>query len=235
MCIRDRHRSQAYIGVLIDDLVTKGTNEPYRMFTSRSEYRLLLREDNADLRLCEIGHQVGLLDDASYRRYRRKKAAIEEELERIRSVTIYPQEGINDKLKAIGTAPLKTPATLADLLKRPEITYKELAVIDGGASCIRPDVAEQVEIQIKYEGYIRRQQEQVEQVRSVEWMKIPENIDYKEMPGLSREVVEKLERVRPRTIGQASRISGITPAAITVLMIYLKRMESEGDRARKAQ
>lgn len=229
------HRSQAYIGVLIDDLVTKGTNEPYRMFTSRSEYRLLLREDNADLRLCEIGHQVGLLDDASYRRYRRKKAAIEEELERIRSVTIYPQEGINDKLKAIGTAPLKTPATLADLLKRPEITYKELAVIDGGASCIRPDVAEQVEIQIKYEGYIRRQQEQVEQVRSVERMKIPENIDYKEMPGLSREVVEKLERVRPRTIGQASRISGITPAAITVLMIYLKRMESEGDRARKAQ
>ena len=217
-------RSEAYIGVLIDDLVTKGTREPYRMFTSRAEYRLILREDNADLRLMDKGHRLGLVDEETYNKYIRKKEAIERELERLRQITIRPTRGNNDKLKALGSNPLKNAATLEAILRRPELTYDDLKAFDPAFGTLPWDVAEQVTLEVKYAGYIRKQEELVERFRRMERVQIPEDMSYHGTPGLSREITEKLSTIRPMTLGQASRISGITPAAISILMVQLKRV-----------
>jgi len=220
-------RSQAYIGVLIDDLVTKGTDEPYRMFPSRAEYRLLLREDNADLRLMPIGYRLGLIPEEQYRRFLAKKRLIEETLKRLSERRLRPTQGINDRLKAMGTAPLKTPVSLKELLRRPEVKLQDLATFDPELEGLPPEVVEEVTFQVKYEGYIQRQQEQVEKFRRLEEVRIPEDFDYQGIPGLSNEVREKLSRIRPRTLGQASRIPGVTPAAIMILQVYLKKQQRE--------
>ncbi|MGH7908461.1 MAG: FAD-dependent oxidoreductase, partial [Thermodesulfobacteriota bacterium] len=221
-------RSQAYIGILIDDLVTKGVDEPYRMFTSRAEHRLILREDNADLRLREKGYKIGLVKDEDYERYLSKKTKIQEELERIEHARVFPDSRINEILTQLGSSPLKKPQTLKELLRRPEITWRELGLIDSYyTSLINTDIFAQIEMEVKYEGYIQRQMEQVDKFKKLENVRIPENFQYNGIPGLSREIVQKLTRIRPGSLGQASRISGITPAAISILMVYLKRKEIE--------
>ena len=221
-------RSQAYIGILIDDLVTKGVDEPYRMFTSRAEHRLILREDNADLRLREKGYKIGLVKDEDYERYLSKKTKIQEELERLEHARVFPDSRINEILAQLGSSPLKKPQTLKELLRRPEITWRELGLIDSYyTSLINNDIFAQIEMEVKYEGYIQRQMEQVDKFKKLENVRIPENFQYNGIPGLSREIVEKLSRIRPGSLGQASRISGITPAAISILMVYLKRKEIE--------
>jgi tRNA uridine 5-carboxymethylaminomethyl modification enzyme len=217
-------RSEAYIGVLIDDLVTKGTQEPYRMFTSRAEYRLILREDNADMRLMDKGHRLGLVADETYCEFERKKEAIGRECERLRQVKVKPTAGINDKLKALGSNPIKNLASLEELLRRPELTYRDLTAFDSTSDSLPLEVAEQVELEVKYAGYIRKQEELVERFRSMERVRIPEDMRYDTTVGLSNEIKEKLARIRPMTLGQATRISGVTPAAISILMIQLKRM-----------
>ena len=217
------NRSEAYIGVLIDDLVTKGTEEPYRMFTSRAEYRLLLREDNADLRLMEKGYQIGLIKDDIYKRLEKKKEVIGDGLKRLKATTIYPRKEVNDKLVGLRSSPLRNVSTLEDLLKRPEISYQDLYLFDSLPSDLPDEIVRQLEIHVKYQGYIDRQQQQVEQCKKMEGIVIPPDLDYGEIPGLSREVREKLVKIRPYTLGQASRISGITPAAISILTIYLKK------------
>jgi tRNA uridine 5-carboxymethylaminomethyl modification enzyme len=217
-------REEAYIGVLIDDLVTKGTGEPYRMFTSRAEYRLLLREDNADLRLTEKGRSAGLISDYRYREFVEKKNRIQRELNRLNKIMLYPTPGNNDVLKNMGTSPLKNPVPLSELLRRPEIAYHALASLNPDSASTDPEIAEQVEVQVKYAGYIQRQEEQATRLRKLENMRLPSEIDYKDIPGLSTEVKEKLMKVRPRSIGQASRISGVTPAALSILMVYLKKL-----------
>jgi tRNA uridine 5-carboxymethylaminomethyl modification enzyme len=215
-------RDQAYIGVLIDDLVTKGTIEPYRMFTSRAEFRLLLREDNADLRLRETGHGIGLVPDGEYGRFLKKREMILAEHGRISStrLTLALQE--QEALRSLGLSDIQKGTTLEQLLRRPEITYKELATFDDVSRGTPLDVQEQVEIQIKYHGYIERQLEQVERSRKLESTSLPQGIDYYSIKGLTSEVREKLTRNRPDTLGQASRIPGITPAAISVIAIALK-------------
>ncbi len=217
-------RSEAYIGVLIDDLVTKGTEEPYRMFTSRAEYRLLLREDNADLRLMEKGYQIGLVKEDAYEKLKIKSQIICEELKRLEGTAVYPRSEVNEKLAKLQSAPLRNVATLGDLLKRPELSYQDLCLFDPPASNIPDAVVKQVEIHVKYQGYIDRQQQQVERFKKLEGVVIPPDMDYNEMKGLSQEVREKLLKIKPHTLGQTSRISGITPAAITILTIYLKKM-----------
>jgi tRNA uridine 5-carboxymethylaminomethyl modification enzyme len=217
-------RSEAYIGVLIDDLVTKGTREPYRMFTSRAEYRLVLREDNADLRLMDKGYRLGLVADETYHRFTKKREAIACELARLRKTRVKPTAGINDKLRAIGSTPLKNVTTLEDLLRRPEITYHNLKALDPSFDSLPVEVAEQIELEIKYAGYIRKQEELVERFRRMERVRIPEDMRYIDTPGLSHEIKEKLSTIKPMTLGQASRISGVTPAAISILMVQLKRM-----------
>ncbi len=216
-------RSEAYIGVLIDDLVTKGTREPYRMFTSRAEYRLLLREDNADLRLMEKGYRLGLVDEETYRRMLKKREMISREIERLGEIKLRPTPGVNDKLRSLGTAPIRSPITLEDLLRRPEVRYEDLKVFDPEPNNLPPEVVEQIEIEVKYAGYIKKQEELVEKFRKMERIRIPEGMDY-DLPGLSCEIREKLSKIRPTTLGQASRISGVTPAAISILMVQLKRM-----------
>ncbi|MEI6126912.1 MAG: tRNA uridine-5-carboxymethylaminomethyl(34) synthesis enzyme MnmG, partial [Pseudomonadota bacterium] len=223
-CILDR--SEAYIGVLIDDLVTKGTLEPYRMFTSRAEYRLMLREDNADLRLMEKGHDLGLIDNESFTQLTLKQERIEEELKRIRETKVPPAPEVQEWLSSLGTSPLKEAAALSDLLKRPEINYRAFYQLKLAPEEIPDDVIEQVEIQIKYDGYIQRQQLMIEKFKRLEGTKIPETIDYYKIPSLTAEVREKLNTIRPLSLGQASRMSGITPAAISILMIYLKKYSS---------
>ena len=217
-------RSEAYIGVLIDDLVTKGTQEPYRMFTSRAEYRLILREDNADLRLMDKGHRLGLVDDETYNAFRKKKEAITRELERLKGIKLRPTAGINDKMRGIGSNPIKNVTSLEELLRRPEITYQDLTAFDPSPDSISMGVAEQVELEVKYAGYIKKQEELVERFRRMEQVRIPEDMSYQDTPGLSNEIREKLSTVRPMTLGQATRISGVTPAAISILMVQLKRM-----------
>lgn len=221
-------RSQAYTGVLIDDLVTLGTREPYRLFTSRAEYRLLLREDNADLRLSEIGHDIGLLAEDNYRQFRAKKKAIEEALALFNATTVRPRRELNDRLLALGSATLKTAVSAADLLRRPEMEIAQVADLAGiSLGEAGEEVGREVQLAVKYQGYIERQQEQVGRFRRLESLRLPEEMAYGEMPGLSREVVEKLSRVRPRTVGQAARISGITPAAISILQVYLRKNRGE--------
>jgi tRNA uridine 5-carboxymethylaminomethyl modification enzyme len=217
-------RSEAYIGVLIDDLVTKGTQEPYRMFTSRAEYRLILREDNADLRLMDKGHHIGLVEDEAYQQCERKKEAIVRELVRLRAIKIKPTAGNNDTLRALGSNPIKNATSLEELLRRPEITHHDLRVLDPSANSLPLEAVEQVELEVKYAGYIRKQEDLVERFRSMERVRIPEDMRYDTTPGLSNEIKEKLARIRPMTLGQATRISGVTPAAISILMVQLKRM-----------
>jgi len=215
-------RSEAYIGVMIDDLVTLGTNEPYRMFTSRAEYRLILREDNADLRLREKGHALGLIPEEEYGKFLKKMEAIAAELDRVRQGKVLPSEADSGFLEEFDLVGMQNAMTFEQLLRRPDFTYAELARIDADSREVPAKIAEQVEIQVKYQGYIDRQLEQVARARKLEGAKIPEGFDYSAMPGLTAEVREKLIRFRPDTLGQASRIPGVTPAAISVLSIYLK-------------
>ena len=215
-------RSQAYIGVLIDDIVTKGTNEPYRMMTSRAEYRLLLRQDNADLRLTEIGYKIGLISDDRYNRFLIKKQNIEKEIERMRNTIIKPTEEVNLFLKNNNTSPISTGVRLSELIKRPELNYNILAEIDMNRPILTKQEAEEVNISLKYEGYINLENEQVERFKKLENMKLPEDINYEEIKGLRLEARQKLNKVRPLSVGQASRISGVSPADISVLLIYLE-------------
>ena len=214
-------RSSSYIGTLIDDLVIKGTAEPYRMMTSRSEYRLLLRQDNADLRLTEIGHRVGLIDDKRYEKFLEKKAQIEKEIKRMESVVIAPTEEVNTLLESLGSTPISTGIKLAELLRRPEITYTALAPIDKTRTDLPRAVRETAEIQVKYAGYIKREISEVERHKKLEDKRIPADIDYKSILGLRLEAAEKLDKIRPTSIGMASRISGVNPADVSVLLIYL--------------
>ena len=221
-------RSQAYIGVLIDDIVTKGTNEPYRMMTSRAEYRLLLRQDNADLRLTEIGHDIGLISDERYNKYLEKKQNIEKEVDRLKSTIIKPTDKVNEFLQRNNSSEISTGVKLSDLLRRTELTYDLLAEIDEN----RPEnltraEKKEAEIQVKYEGYINLEEKQVEKFKKLEDEKIPSNIDFSEIKGLRLEARQKLNQIKPLSVGQASRISGVSPADISVLLIYLKALKNE--------
>lgn len=216
-------RSQAYIGVLIDDIITKGTEEPYRMMTSRSEYRLLLRQDNADLRLTPIGYEIGLISEERYTAFLHKKAAVEQEKERLTRLMIKPGEHTNKVLEDIGSSPIKSGVTLAELIRRPEVGYANTAELDPERPELSDAVCEQVEVQIKYDGYIKKQIAQVEQFKKMEKKLIPENIDYTAIGGLRLEAVEKLTDIQPKSMGQASRISGVSPADLSVLLIYLEQ------------
>lgn len=216
-------RSEAYIGVLIDDLVTRGTNEPYRMFTSRAEYRLILREDNADLRLRDKGKDIGLVSDGVYREFLEKRESITQELVRLKKTWVRPTPEINGILNGKNSTELVAEASLEQLLKRPELGYEDVAAMQPPALPLRSDAAEQVEIQVKYEGYIQRQLDQVERIASLEQKDIPRDLDYDAVKGLGNEVKQKLKMVRPISIGQASRISGMTPAAISLLMVALEK------------
>jgi tRNA uridine 5-carboxymethylaminomethyl modification enzyme len=215
---------------MIDDLITRGTSEPYRMFTSRAEYRLLLREDNADLRLREPGRNIGLVNDRDFERYLVKKTKMEELLDRLDKQRVNPTAETNDTLRTIGSVPINNPASLKELLRRPEMSLSSLAVFDPALDSVEKEVAEQVEIQIKYEGYVRRQEEQVMKFKKAEASPIPETMNYSGIPGLSNELKEKLSRVTPRSIGQASRIQGMTPAALSILQIYTKRNQMEAHK-----
>ncbi len=216
-------RADAYIGVLIDDIVTKSTNEPYRMMTSRAEYRLLLRQDNADMRLTEIGHRVGLISDERYERFLNKKAEIEKEIERLEDTVVKPTSQVNEFLKKYGTSELNGGAKLSELLKRTELTYDILKEIDIDRPELSREVREEVEIMVKYEGYIKMQETQVEGFKKLERKILPEDIDYNEIKGIRIEGRQKLNKIRPHSIGQASRISGVSPADISVLLVYLEQ------------
>lgn len=220
-------RSDGYIGVLIDDIVTKGTNEPYRMMTSRAEYRLLLRQDNADLRLTPIGYRVGLISEKRYNEFKNKKEMIEEEINRLKKTTIKPTDEVNQLLRKFNSSSIDTGVKLADLLKRTEITYEILQPIDIEREDLPNEVKEEVEIQIKYEGYIKLQEEQVEKFKKLENKVIPEKIRYDEIKGLRLEARQKLDKVKPISVGQASRISGVSPADISVLLVYLEQMKGK--------
>ncbi len=222
-------RSQAYIGIMVDDLVTKGVDEPYRMFTSRAEYRLVLREDNADMRLGELGYKIGLLKEEDYAKFAIRKKAVADELSRLESIKVVPNSEINEILIRLGASAIKKPHSLKELLRRPEISYRDLEFFEsnGNQSLITEDVVSQIEMDIKYEGYIKRQMEQIEKFKKLEDYVIPQSFSYKNIPGLSNEIIQKLTSVQPNSLGQANRISGVTPAAISVLMVYLKRDSSQ--------
>ena len=222
-------RSEAYIGVLIDDLVTKGTNEPYRMMTSRAEYRLLLRQDNADLRLTEKGYNVGLISQERYNKFLAKRENIEREIERLKEKTIKPTDEVNEILKQYNSSPINTGTKLSELIKRTELTYKSLEPIDVERPELSNQEAEEVEVQIKYEGYIKLQNNQVEKFKKLEEKTLKENIDYNELKGLSLEARQKLNKIKPLSIGQASRISGVSPADISVLLIYLEQQKRKNN------
>jgi len=223
-------RSQAYLGVLIDDLVTLGTKEPYRLFTSRAEYRLLLREDNADMRLRQTGHRIGLVDASTWQAFQRKRDCIEETVRLLHETRVKPQGAVNDFLARHNSPAISQAVTLADILRRPEIRLRQLAELAGAVAPELPlppqalALRDEIELQVKYEGYIRRQEEQIARFKKLERIELPPDLVYKGLPGLSNEVVEKLSRVQPRSLGQASRISGVTPAALSVLQVHLKRL-----------
>ncbi len=218
-------RSQAYIGVLIDDIVTKGTNEPYRMMTSRAEYRLLLRQDNADLRLLEIGHDNGLISEERYNRFLIKKSHVYEEIERLKKTTIKPTVKVNEILTKYGSSNINAGIKMSDLLKRTEMKYEYLKEIDDNMPELSEEEANEVEIQIKYEGYIKLEEAQVEKFKKLENKKIPSDIDYSKLTGLRLEARQKLNKIKPESIGQASRVSGVSPADISVLLIYLEQLK----------
>ncbi len=223
-------RSQAYIGVLIDDLVTKESHEPYRMMTSRAEYRLLLRQDNADLRLSGIGHEIGLIDDERYERVLRKEQQIREEVERLNRTPVGATHEVQECLKSYGSTELKTGSTLTELVRRPELSYEAVKEIDPKRPVLDWDVAEQVNINIKYEGYIKRQLQQVAQFKKMESRKLDESFDYSTVKSLRKEAVQKLNLYKPRNIGQASRISGVSPADISVLLVHLEQLKYQRER-----
>ena len=218
-------RSEAYIGVLIDDIVTKGTNEPYRMMTSRAEYRLLLRQDNADLRLTEKGHEVGLISDERYKKFKYKEKAINSEIERLRNTVVKPSDSLNQLLVKRETTPIETGVKISELLKRTEITYKDLEKFDENRPILSKDVIKEVEIELKYEGYIKMQEAQVAKFKKLEKKELKEDIIYADIKGLSLEARQKLDKFKPSSVGQASRISGVSPADISVLLIYLEQMK----------
>ncbi len=220
-------RSQGYIGVLIDDIVTKGTNEPYRMMTSRAEYRLLLRQDNADLRLTPIGYEIGLISAQRYAKFKEKEKNIQKEIERLKNLVVKPSTQVNSFLEKCGTSVLTTGTKMAELLKRPEITYLSLREVDEDMPSLTKQEAEEVEIQLKYEGYIKMQEAQVEKFKKLETKLLPEEIDYETVQGISLEARQKLNKFKPRSIGQASRISGISPADVSVLLIYLQTINKQ--------
>lgn len=217
-------RNQAYIGVLVDDLVTKGVGgEPYRMFTSRAEYRLLLREDNADSRLTPLGKALGVVSEEDCKRVEAKAQAVAQEVERLEQTVLYPTKETNERLRALGTAEIVNPTSLAQLLRRPELSYQAIALLAPPPHKLAADAAAQVEIDSKYSGYVRRQEELIERLRKMEETPIPIDLDFDAIPGLSREVREKLSRVRPRSLGQAARVPGLTPAALALLSVHLRR------------
>ena len=218
-------REQAYLGVLVDDLITKGVNEPYRMFTSRAEYRLQLREDNADMRLTEDGHKIGLVGEAQWRMFNEKREAIEREIQRLKTTWYTPQKLAEDEQIRVFGQKLSREANLHDLLRRPNLDYATLMTLEGARSSenLSAEVVEQVEIQVKYQGYIDRQNEEIDSRRDIETLKLPDDINYSKVKGLSAEVQQKLNQHKPETVGQASRISGVTPAAVALLMVHLKR------------
>jgi tRNA uridine 5-carboxymethylaminomethyl modification enzyme len=229
-------RDEAYLGVLVDDLVTRGVSEPYRMFTSRAEYRLMLREDNADLRLTEIGRELGVVDDERWNAFSRKRDAIVAERERLKSAWVNPRVlAPHDAERVLGQR-IEREHALFDLLKRPDVTYAALMTLPGAGPAVDDAaVAEQVEIQAKYAGYIVRQQDEVARNEAQESMALPPDLDYRSVRGLSIEVQQKLDQHRPETVGQASRISGVTPAAISLLLVHLKRRAAQARRARPEQ
>ncbi|NLZ38415.1 MAG: tRNA uridine-5-carboxymethylaminomethyl(34) synthesis enzyme MnmG [Firmicutes bacterium] len=222
-------RSMAYIGVLIDDLVTKGTNEPYRIMTSRAEYRLLLRQDNADARLMPLGYEIGLISEERFQKFLSKQNEVETEKKRLETLTITPSDKVNDFLTKHNSAPLTGPVSASRLLKRPELTYEHLMELCGKSCHLSPAAAQQVEIQIKYEGYIEKQKQQINKFKKMENKILPEGLKYSELQGLSREAAEKLNKIKPRSLGQASRISGVSPADIAVLLVYLEQRKKQGD------
>ena len=224
-------RASSYIGTLIDDLITKGASDPYRMMTSRSEYRLVLRQDNADERLTPLGRELGLISDMRWEKFQRKQEQKQAELKRVQKVTLPPSETLNQILVSRGTSPLTTGAKLADLLKRPQITYEDLAPVDKDRPQYSTAVFEAVEIELKYEGYIKRQRADIEEARRLERKRLPQDVDYSAIQGLRLEAGEKLNKVKPENIGQAGRISGVSPADISVLLIWLASKEREGERA----
>jgi tRNA uridine 5-carboxymethylaminomethyl modification enzyme len=224
-------RAEGYIGVLIDDLVTLGTNEPYRMFTSRSEYRLILRQDNADLRLRDKGYAIGLVAAETYCQFAEKRLQIEAEIGRLTAVRIAPRPDVNALLQQRGTEALSQPLLASELLKRPQLRYADVIELLGEAPELSAAVIEQVEIHLKYEGYIRRQLEQVARVEKLERMPLPARYNYWQIPGLSHEIQEKLTRIQPTSLGQAGRISGVTPAAIAILMVYFQKVYRSGHHA----
>ncbi|MCL2611581.1 MAG: tRNA uridine-5-carboxymethylaminomethyl(34) synthesis enzyme MnmG, partial [Defluviitaleaceae bacterium] len=215
-------RSEGYIGVLIDDLVTKGTKEPYRMMTSRAEYRLLLRQDNADLRLTQYGYELGLISETRYEKFTKKKELIETELKRVEKTNISPSVALNSILKEVNLPDLTTGIKLSELIKRPELSYEILEPIDKGRESLPMDIIEQVNIQIKYEGYINRQLKQVKEFKKMEGRTLPKGIDYTKIHGLRLEAAQKLNAILPENLGHASRISGVSPADIAVLLIFLE-------------
>jgi tRNA uridine 5-carboxymethylaminomethyl modification enzyme len=228
-------RSEAYIGVLIDDLVTKGTNEPYRMMTSRAEYRLMLRQDNADERLTEKGYKTGLVTEERYEKYKLKKEIIENEINRIKSVKITPKSEVNEYLESMDSVPLKMPVTLFELLRRPELDYSNTLMLDQERPEIKREIKNYIETIIKYEGYISKQLKQIEQFKKLENKSIPKDLDFMTLSGLSLEAKQKLTIIKPESIGQASRISGVSPSDINVLLIHLEqrkrmnRAEKDGE------
>ena len=224
-------RTQGYIGVLIDDIVTKGTDEPYRMMTSRAEYRLLLRQDNADLRLTEIGYEVGLISEERYKKFLNKKENIEKEIDRLKKLVVKPTEEVNNLLVKYGTTALSTGTKMAELLKRTELSYEALKEIDTERPELSEQEKEEVEIQIKYEGYIKMQEAQVEKFKKIESKLLPEDLDYYKIKGISLEARQKLDKLKPYSIGQASRISGVSPADISVLLIYMQGYKKDNEPA----
>lgn len=224
-------RASSYIGTLIDDLITKGASDPYRMMTSRSEYRLVLRQDNADERLTPLGRELGLISDMRWEKFQRKQEQKQAELKRVQKTTLPPSQELNDILVSRGTSPLTTGAKLADLLKRPQITYKDLEPVDKDRPQYSTAIFEAVEIELKYEGYIKRQRADIEEARRLERKRLPQDVDYSAIQGLRLEAGEKLNKVKPENIGQAGRISGVSPADISVLLIWLASKEREGERA----
>ena len=228
-------RASSYIGTLIDDLVTKGCSDPYRMMTSRSEFRLLLRQDNADIRLTETGYKIGLVNEEKYGRLLKKLELIEQERQRVESVGVAPSDELNALLVSRETAEMKTGCKLSELIKRPQLDYEALKGFDKTRPDLPYEIFEQVEISLKYEGYIKRQLAQAQEMRRLEVKKLDENRDYTEIKGLRMEAQEKLNRVKPQNLGQASRISGVSPADISVLIIRLKKEEEEKRRKMRAE
>ena len=220
-------RNEAYIGVLIDDLVTKGTNEPYRIMTSRAEYRLVLRQDNADWRLTEKGYRLGLVRPERYERFLRKKKELESERQRLETTKVTPAQ-VNGFLEALGSSPVAGGISLAELLKRPEVTYENLSEVDPERPVLSYHTVSQLEVMIKYSGYIDKQMKQIEKFRKLEEKRLPENLDYLNLEGLRIEARQKLDAIRPVSVGQASRISGFSPADINVLLIHLEKMRRSG-------